>query len=230
MSKIRPLKNHIAVIIKVKSGKTKSKAFLIIFYIVGITGIIVPATRTLFIKLIPAALILNVAILAVFHRGRPEKAMLIAFPVIFLLSFVIEVIGAETGVIFGNYRYGEGLGLKVYNTPLIIGINWLMLVYMTASITRKYNIRVFPGIIIASLMMVIYDIVLEQVAPKMDMWYWEDNIVPLQNYAAWFILAMGFHSMFNLLKVNTKNSLAEAVFFYQFCFFLCLFIFFKIIK
>jgi bisanhydrobacterioruberin hydratase len=67
--------------------------------------------------------------------------------------------------------------------------------------------------------------VLEQVASEMDMWHWENNTVPMQNYAAWFAVAVCFHSIFKALKINARNSLAEVILISQFCFFLGLYLF-----
>ncbi len=224
------MQNHLNKIKYLIPGYKKFKVFFIIFYAVGVAGIAVPYTNPLFIQLIPATLILNLLILTLFHRGRYDSNIVIVSFLIYLIGYAIEVFGVSTGLIFGEYEYGNGLGFKVFDTPLIIGVNWLILVYMTSSVTRKYNIRGFPGIIAASLIMLLYDLVLEQVAPKMDMWYWSNNQVPLQNYVVWFILALGFHSLFKVFNIQTKNSLAEIILVCQFCFFLSLFIFFDIIK
>ena len=71
--------------------------------------------------------------------------------------------------------------------------------------------------------MVVYDIVLEQVAPKIDMWKWDNDFIPLQNYLAWFFIAIAFHSFIKILKVNTENALARLILICQFLFFLILY-------
>lgn len=224
------MRNHTNTIKYAIPGSKAVKKFIFIFYLVGITGIIVPLTYPLFIKLIPLALILSFAILAIFHTGKPDRKLITVSLSIYLLSYVIEAIGVNTGLIFGEYRYGAGLGIKLWNTPLIIGLNWLMLVYLTYSVTAKYNISGFSGITVASLLMVLYDIILEQVAPALDMWHWENQTVPLRNYAVWFILAAIFHSMFRAFNIKTRNRLAETILICQFCFFLGLLLFFNLIK
>jgi putative membrane protein len=42
-------------------------------------------------------------------------------------GFFIEAIGVNTGLIFGNYVYKTTLGWKFLETPLIIGVNWILL-------------------------------------------------------------------------------------------------------
>ena len=131
----------------------------------------------------------------------------------------------HTGLLFGAYSYGENLGLKVWDTPLIIGANWFFLVYTSAAIFEKTKIPTALKILLASSSMLVYDIVMEQVAPKLDMWSWKNVAVPFQNYITWFLIAVVFHIGLKLLKIKIKNKLALAVLLCQFIFFVLLFIF-----
>jgi len=204
-------------------------AFFIVFYLVGEIGMVLTCTFSLFVKLIPLALILSFVSVAFFHVSKIDWKTILVFLSIYIFAFTIEAIGVNTGIIFGHYQYGEGLGLKLFQTPLIIGINWLFLVYTTAVIVRKFNIPEFAKILLASAGMLLYDIVLEQVAAKLDMWHWENDIIPFQNYLAWFVLAALFHFMLKVLKVRIENKLAFLILGCQFLFFLFLFISFKLI-
>ena len=200
--------------------------FLILFYVVGITGFIVPQTHTFFKSLTPFALLMSAAFLAWFHRPRLTLKAALVFGTIFLFSFLTEMVGVQTGTIFGHYIYGESLGLKILETPLIIGLNWLMLIYCTKiiadRITKKETTKPFLG----ALLMVSYDLVLEQVAPKLDMWSWEGGTIPIQNYVAWFVFAFLFHTLIIKTKVHFKNPLAIPVFVIQFLFFVALVVYF----
>jgi len=206
------------------------EAFFIVFYLVGITGMLVPYTFPLFLKLIPLALLLSFIALALFHEGEVTRKIIIGFLAIFLLSFLIEAIGVNTGLVFGYYSYGGSLGLKLFQTPIIIGVNWLFLIYTTASLVDNYKIPSLAKIILASTGMVLYDIVLEQVAPKLNMWHWKNDIVPIQNYVAWFVLAFAFHSLLKVFKIKTNNKLSMLILVCQFLFFLILSISFKLMK
>lgn len=200
----------------------KVKAFVIIFYAVGIMGLLWPTTHSLFIKLIPTALLLSFAILLLFHGNTFSRKSILVFSSIFILSFIIEAIGVNTGVIFGNYSYGSGLGLKLFKTPIIIGLNWFLLVYTTASVVNLFKLSMAFNILLASVAMVIYDIVMEQMASSLDMWYWLNHLIPTKNYIAWFVLSILFHSMIKLTNVKTENKIASTVLSCQFLFFLIL--------
>ena len=198
---------------------TYSFGFLIIFYIVGIAGFINPSTREFFSRLTPLALLLSAGFLVWFHRPKFSLKMLLAFGFIFIFSFLIELIGVKTGVIFGEYIYGKGLGVKVLETPLMIGLNWLMLVYCTQIIAERISEDQTVRLFFAPFLMVIYDLVLEQAAPLLGMWSWAGGKIPAQNYISWYLLAFLFHLLMQKTKIQFSNKLAAPIFIIQFLFF-----------
>ncbi|MBN1180964.1 MAG: carotenoid biosynthesis protein [Bacteroidales bacterium] len=202
------------------------KRFFIIFYLVGTAGLLISYTYPLFVKLIPYSLLLNFIYLMYFHTKLSYKSIS-GFLLVFLLGLVVEIAGVNTGNIFGTYIYGKSLGIQVFNTPLIIGLNWLFLVYITSSLLEKPKMHVLLKIAIASLIMVVIDMILEQVAPKMDMWYFVNGKVPLRNYIAWYCTAFVMHGIVKWLKIDTRNSLAGLLMTCQFFFFIILSIFLK---
>ncbi|HYQ55898.1 MAG TPA: carotenoid biosynthesis protein, partial [Draconibacterium sp.] len=154
--------------------------FLVIFYAVGFAGLSVSATRDLFIYLTPFALLLSSFIVALFHSKLSAKTILI-FVFIYATSFIVELIGVNTGAIFGGYTYGHGLGIKLFNTPLIIGLNWLLLVYVSNSVMEKTNWNPLFKVLGASFLLLAYDVLLEQVAPQLSMWTFSQSTIPIKN-------------------------------------------------
>jgi len=207
--------------------KLKTIILFIVFYAVGVAGIGIPFSQHIFILLIPYALLLSFIAILLFHNSLHSGNTRFVFITIVLISYLVEVVGVNSQIVFGKYNYGEGLGLKVLGTPLMIGINWAMLVYCSASILERFRIPVTLQVIFASVLMVIYDLVLEQVAPFLDMWYWTGNLAPFQNYLVWFILALIFHGLVKWRNVKTVNPLASAIFICQFLFFAAILIFIK---
>ncbi|WP_321996776.1 carotenoid biosynthesis protein [Draconibacterium orientale] len=196
-------------------------SIIIIFYLVGFTGLTMPSTRPFFIHLTPFALLLSSLVVGLFHSKFSAKTILI-FVFIYAASFMVELIGVNTGSIFGNYSYGHGLGIKLFNTPLIIGLNWLLLVYVSNSIMELSNWPLILKVIGASFLLLAYDLLLEQVAPQLTMWSFSEHTVPVQNYVAWFVLALLFSLLIKLLKINTKNRIAPIVFGIQIFFFIAI--------
>ncbi len=194
------------------------KKFIVIFYLVGLLGFIIPFSKEFFIVITPFALLLNSYLLAIYHKKYALKDVLI-FLLIFISGYVIEVIGVKTGLIFGIYTYGNALGLKMFETPLMIGINWLFLTYTATAITDSLKGNKWLAVFVAPALMLVYDIVLEQVAPKMNMWTWQNSEVPIRNYIAWYAIAFCFVLLFKIFKIETKNPLSAILFICQFVFF-----------
>lgn len=207
---------------KLKYPEKKVRQFIFTFYVVGIVGLSFPVTHIFFVHLIPFALLLSAFILLPYQEDDFRRKTVVFFAAIFVVSFAVEAIGVNTGKIFGQYIYDNGLGVKCFGTPLIIGLNWALLVYLSASIFQSFRINKFFLVLFPSLLMLLYDVVLEQVAPKMQMWYWVTDNVPFQNYLIWFLLAFIFHSFLVLLGIKLKNPLSKTVFCAQFLFFLVL--------
>lgn len=207
--------------------KFQAVLIVILFYTVGVAGIGIPGTQSFFVELIPFALLLSFAVIILFHHSSDRKKELIFFSSVFLLAYLVEILGVNTHFPFGNYSYGHGLGVKTFGTPLLIGINWVMLVYCSASVMDRTG---WPKAILpfgASLLMVLYDIILEHVAPLLDMWSWAENTIPLQNYLAWFVIAFFFHRLLQSMKIKTVNPIATAIFVCQLLFFIAILIFLK---
>jgi putative membrane protein len=195
--------------------------FLVIFYAVGIAGMLIPASRKLFISLTPINLIMNLLLLFLFHEGRWEKLILPGIA-IYLAGYLVELAGVNTGIIFGEYSYGEVLGPKLFDTPLMIGVNWLILVYAVWAFVRKVKASAMMKYLLAALLMMLYDLFLEPSAISMGMWSWVGEGIPLQNYLAWFIISFGMFIFLDLTLRDYKNKIASAVFTVQLMFFLIL--------
>ncbi len=205
----------------------KTILFFVLIYAVGVAGLQLPQTEKFFILLIPIALLISFIAILLFHKSLNSANTRFVFFLIFLLSFLVEVTRISSTEIFGNLSFGEGLGFKLFATPAMIGIYWVMLVYCSASIMERFKLPNSLKILSSSLLILLYDLVLEQIAPFFDMWHWKHDSVPLLNYLVWFILAVCFHTLVKWKKVKTENPLAPAIFICQFLFFLGILLLFK---
>lgn len=202
---------------------------LCILYAVGLIGTIWFDASIL--KLSSINLLVSIFILGINHQPLDSKIALFA-GIVFFASFTLEAVGVSTGAIFGQYFYGENLGVKVFETPLIIGINWLMLCYCSSVVVSQIiaNHQAFnkPLIkaLIAAVIMVGLDAVIEQVAPMVDFWFWKNQVVPLQNYTAWFAFAFAFNFLFQQLQIESNNRVAAWLLGLQVVFFVSLYVYF----
>lgn len=204
---------------KIPHGEVKR--FVLLFYAIGLIGFILPFSREIFSAITPFAMLLGIYLLAVYHTDYNRKAM-IAFSIIFLLGFSVEAIGVNTGAVFGSYTYLSAMGIKVWGTPLIIGLNWLFLSYTATSILDEAKLPAWTVYFLAPLLMVAYDFFLEKSAPVLDMWYWDGDTVPFRNYVAWYVIGFLCVAILKMFGVNTQNILSKLLYFVQFLFFVLL--------
>ncbi|MGK0386565.1 MAG: putative membrane protein [Patiriisocius sp.] len=189
-----------------------------ILYFVGLALYFIPLTRNLFILITPYTLVLVTVAIFSHHKDWNIKTIAVLAG-IFTLSIVIEIIGVATGAIFGVYEYGKGLGFKIADVPVVVGLNWIFLVYASNGIISKFTSKNILIILGAASLMVVYDIVLEKAAPLMDMWVFSENNPPANNYVMWFLLALLFNVALQVFKVSTVNTPARWLFFIQLGFF-----------
>lgn len=191
---------------------------LVVVYLVGLVGLYIPQTQALFMALTPVNLAVSAIFLFAFHRHWNKDFFIFIFT-IYLAGLGIEMIGVNTGWPFGEYKYGPSLGTKVLNTPLMIGINWLLLVYTTGFISRKVPVIRVVRALIGALLMVALDLVLEPVAIQLDFWTWAEGDIPMQNYIAWFVIAFVFHLLYQALRFRKSNQLAPVLYIIMLVFF-----------
>ncbi|MCU0441408.1 MAG: carotenoid biosynthesis protein [Bacteroidia bacterium] len=199
-----------------------SIAILVVLYAVGLIGTI--AFDSSILKLTPINLLVSIFLVGLNHK-KFDSNLLVFCAVVFVGSFAFEALGVATGAIFGQYFYGENLGYKLWDTPLLIGINWLMLCYCSSGFASQVTAQTsvlnsrFAKALIAALTMVVLDLLMEQVAPMVDFWYFKNQVAPLQNYTAWFAFSFAFNFMFQQLQIGTDNRVASWLLALQFIFF-----------
>ncbi|MCF8429840.1 MAG: carotenoid biosynthesis protein [Bacteroidia bacterium] len=197
---------------------------LAILYAVGLIGSTV--FRIDLIKLTPINLIVSAAILFYFHQ--PKNAMFWIWVIgVFQAGYILELLGVTTGRIFGQYFYGNNLGFKIADVPIIIGLNWVMLCYVSMHISQfvlnkiasNQTVNVLVKTAVAALFMLIIDIFIENIAPQLDFWYWQNNVVPIQNYTAWYIFSFVFIYIYHQLSLPISNKIAPWLYGLQLAFF-----------
>uniref|UniRef100_A0A7C3ELI6 Carotenoid biosynthesis protein n=1 Tax=Gracilinema caldarium TaxID=215591 RepID=A0A7C3ELI6_9SPIR len=186
-------------------------AILGIFFFVGFIGHLLPLTRPLMLFLTPYLLLLcGLIVLGVSLKEQGWTLLLWAIPT-FLITFALEAVGVATGLIFGAYQYGPVLGSHLWGVPPIIGFNWVLVVLGIARFVRKQLQVRHPalGALLVSLLCVLFDVILEPLAIRLNYWTWEMVQVPLQNYVAWFLISYIFALPTWLFKREEKSILLQ---------------------
>lgn len=206
---------------EIKEIMIKYKEILLIYimFIVGITGHLLSQTKELMLTLTPFTLLFLGTIVLYQTYKSSESNFTLWILITYLFTFFTEVIGVKTGLIFGDYNYGQSLGFKLFDVPLIIGLNWTLIILGSIIFVKTFSENFLVSSIAASLIAVIFDFVMEPVAIKLDYWSWSENIIPLQNYLAWFVLAFISSLIYNYLKVKINSKISIHYVLAQFVFF-----------
>ena len=193
--------------------------------------------RDFFIASTPFHLLLMCALLF-YTQQKIDRSFIILFISCFVVGIVVEIIGTSTGLLFGNYQYGAALGTAIKNVPLVIGINWFIIIYCCGvSIQMLFNrlakkvgeeninqspiVKALSVIIDGATLAVIFDFLLEPAAIKLGYWQWlGDGDVPWFNYICWFLVSAGLLTIFQFSTFNKHNKFAVNLLLIQALFFL----------
>ncbi len=176
------------------------------FTISGCIGFLSPAYAW-FVSLTPLNLALYILVILLTLEDISKRFfMAIAIP--FAMGMLSEMLGVNYGLIFGEYSYGENMGWKVLGVPWMIGVNWAVLTYCTAVVSKRLTSSHLGSVVFSSLLMVAIDLLMEVSAPRFDYWEFEGGIAPLQNYFGWFGVAFIAQYLFQSVYRLEQNVAA----------------------
>jgi bisanhydrobacterioruberin hydratase len=169
------------------------------------------------LPLTPVNLLITAGAMMLF--SRLDRVTVLLALLVGTLGYAVEVLGVWTGRVFGEYSYGEVLGLKVLDVPLMIGLNWSMLVFAVGVPLARARLPVWAKVVCGSLVMVALDLLIEPVAIRLGFWSWQETVVPLRNYIAWGGISAVFFTLFYVLPIHRENPVARYVLLAQVLFF-----------
>ena len=205
--------------LKILDNKELRYFSIFIVWLVNVSGFfgILSDQKDFFLSSSPYVLTMTLFLLVV--NNSIDKKLLTRLFFIFLLGLSVEIIGVNYSFFFGEYKYGDNLGVKIFNVPVVIGFNWVLLIILTGNFAD----RIFPRsivrkVVFGSVMMILLDLLIEISAPKLDYWEFTINPVPFSNYLWWFIFSILFHFIYqsNIKKeyiVSTNILIIHFLFF-----------------
>lgn len=140
-----------------------------------------------------------------------------AIGVIIILSIyalTIETIAIITGIPYSKFEYSNLIGMKILGyAPFTVPFSFVPLFIGSIYLASLNVINKFKIVILASLFVLIADLVLDPAAVALNFWIWEANGifygVPLMNFIGWiitgFIAALIFIILFGD-KINDNNK------------------------
>jgi putative membrane protein len=192
-------------------------AILINSHLCGLIGM-QTTLKWLFLLFTPYNLLLSTFLLFYHHTVYSRNFWIFCIS-IFLLGYGIEVVGVHTGLVFGDYSYGQSLGFKLAGVPLVMGLNWLNLIYSIGVVFNTIKLPIYLKALIGATTLTLLDILIEPIAIHYDYWSWESISVPIQNYLAWLVISFLFLVFFYSMKFKKDNRMAVLFFIVQVFFF-----------
>lgn len=213
-------------------------ALAILFHVIGFTGMMY-GNRDYFISTTPFNLLLMFALL-IWTQTEKNKWFWIFLISCFSIGVLVEVIGVNTGLLFGKYHYESALGVQLKNVPLLIGVNWFIIIYccgisvhtlLTKIISTLPTdapktatlLKALSLIVDGATLAVIFDWLMEPVAVKLNYWKWDgDGLIPVYNYVCWFVVSSLLLALFHYSNFGKRNKFAVNLLLIQVMFFLLL--------
>ena len=193
-----------------------SIALIWLFHVSGILGIIY-GNSNWFISFTPLNLTLNFILLLI--NCKWNKRVLFVIILSFFVGMTTEILGVKYGWFFGDYQYGNQLGTKVMGVPLLIGVNWALLIVITGAIAHQFYSNTFMRVLIGMGLMLFLDLLMEPLAPVLDFWVFDGQEAPLQNYLGWIGVALFLQLGYYFIKVKINGSFPYHLYLLQIIFF-----------
>jgi putative membrane protein len=193
----------------------------------GALGLAWPPTRQFFLFFTPFTLLFGAVHLLWFEEVR-QKSLIWGLLLVWFAGFLIEWAGVATGLVFGDYDYGHVLGPKLLGVPLIIGINWTVLIYAAAQMAYRLGVSFWLRPLVGATAVTLSDVLIEPVAVYFEFWTWEIPpydalfVAPWQNYLAWWLFSFAVLWAFELFNVRSNNPMLLRYWLFQLAFFLIL--------
>jgi putative membrane protein len=140
------------------------------------------------------------------------RAMLVFAAICLALGNVVENVGVATGFPYGRYRFLELMGPKIGYVPVLLGLAYIGMAYVSFVLARQIlaprtsqpsiagrSIFVLP--LLAGLIMTTWDLAQDPVwATILHGWVWQDGGawfgVPPSNYFGWYLTVFLIYLLF----------------------------------
>jgi bisanhydrobacterioruberin hydratase len=192
-----------------------------IFYLVGLISHSIDALLPYMLAMTPYTIFFTLVLVFLPYVVLGNSRLLTWTVVTAVITLLLEVVGVETGLIFGGYSYGDTLGLKLIGVPVIIGLNWVMVVLGAVTLMEKVTGVLWYKVLGTAVITTLFDFVMEPVAMKLDYWMWDGGTIPLQNYIAWAVISAGGAVLYHRMELsNREHYQVWVILIVQFLFFL----------
>ncbi len=146
------------------------------------------------------------------------RGILVFAGICVVVGNIVENLGVATGFPFGHYYFKELMGPKLFQVPVLLGIAYIGMAYVSWTLARVIvgkqdrptGIRIVALPLVASFIMVAWDLAQDPVwATVLHGWAWLDGGpwfgVPISNYLGWYGNVFTIYLLF-ALYLRTKPA------------------------
>lgn len=132
-----------------------------------------------------------------------------------------EILGVRTGLPFGDYVYGDGLGPSAAGVPLVVPLAWAMTAYPALIVARRLTRRHGPAVtaLVAGWALASWDLFLDPQMVEAGHWTWADPTpalpgspgVPVTNYVGWLLVSIALMAALDRLTPPTGAASTQTL-------------------
>ena len=128
-------------------------------------------------------------------------------------SLVFESIGLATGYPYGSYTYGDVLGPRLLDVPLLVPLAWLLMAWPSRVLAERLAGRPATRVLVGTYLFAAWDVVLDPQLVQAGYWTWAHpspglpgiDTVPLTNLAGWVLAGLVLMTLLEVLVVRTAT-------------------------
>ena len=129
---------------------------------------------------------------AVMRAAWGIKRALAAAVLVVGFTWLLELVGSNTGIPFGSYDYSSLLRPHVVGVPLVVPFAWLAMAVPAREIARALGFRLtWQRVLVGSMALTAWDVFLDPQMVAEGYWRWAVDGwyrgIPLTNYVGWLI-------------------------------------------
>jgi len=139
---------------------------------------------------------------------------------VLVAATAVEILGVHSGIPFGDYRYGGGLGPSLAGVPLVVPAAWAMTAYPALLVARHLTRNLtgrharWPTALVAGWALASWDVFLDPQMVAEGYWTWThphpslpgSPDVPLTNYLGWLLVAVLLMSLLDRVTPRERGD------------------------
>ena len=187
---------------------------LLLAALLVLTAIAYPLTSGTGRDAVTWAIVLLGAAVSVLHAtlAHGPRTGVGVFVVVLGAAVAFEAVGLATGVPYGDYSYGPGLGPTVLGVPFLVPLAWLMMAWPSWVLAdRLAGSRREARVATAACIFAGWDVVLDPQMVQAGYWTWAHprpglpgiDTVPLTNLGGWLLAGAVLMTLLDVLVART---------------------------